>query len=289
MNELAQPSGAGGPSPIPHLRPHPGSVLFSRRAERLRTLAQGHSLGDFLGFCGRLSAAQAVAAGQVTMGEDGCEKPCVRPLDASAPQSHEWMQGLRTIIGELASTSMPVPAREGLGRLASLPQEDVMEFSRRILRGDFAGLDLAAVPFAAAALQVYFAACAVRISPSTVEPLTEPGCPLCGSPPVAGLVLGDEKLRYLVCALCGSQWYFTRLKCAHCASTAGISYFSLEGNSDGVKAEVCEACRRYLKLFYLEQRPAAEPVADDLATFAIDLLVCEKGYCKSGINLFLPT
>jgi FdhE protein len=55
-----------------------------------------------------------------------------------------------------------------------------------------------------------------------------------------------------------------------------------------VKAEVCEACGRYLKLFYLERRPAAEPIADDLATFSIDLLVSEKGYVKSGINLFLP-
>ncbi len=111
---------------------------------------------------------------------------------------------------------------------------------------------------------------------------------MCGCPPLAGVVLGDEKLRYLTCTLCGSEWYRPRIKCAHCDSTAGITYFSLEG-LPGVKAEVCDACGRYLKLFYLEDRPAVEVVADDLATFPVDVLVSEKGYRKAGLNLFLPT
>jgi FdhE protein len=92
-----------------------------------------------------------------------------------------------------------------------------------------------------------------------------------------------------VCALCGSQWHLTRIKCSNCGSTAGISYFTLEGDTGEVKAEVCEGCKKYLKLFYLERRPATEPAADDLATLALDVLVSEQGYGRSGINLFLPT
>jgi formate dehydrogenase major subunit len=41
------------------------------------------------------------------------------------------------------------------------------------------------------------------------------------------------------------------------------------------------------RLKYPECRPAAEPVADDLATLALDMLVSEQGYGKNGVNLFL--
>jgi len=55
-----------------------------------------------------------------------------------------------------------------------------------------------------------------------------------------------------------------------------------------VKAEVCEGCNGYLKLFYLEWRPGAEPAADDLATLPLDVLVSDQGYVRNGMNLFLP-
>ncbi len=288
MNTLPPFSGAGELGEIPYLRPHPGPAQFARRAQRFHELAEGHALGDFLEFCGRLGAAQAVAAGSLTVPADRGDLPAVRPLGTSAWPRDEWIGAVRTIVGELESVHIPAAAREALTRLAGMEREGLANLSSRILSGDFAGLDLAAAPFAAAALQVEFAARAARIPPSKVK-RAERGCPLCGLPPVAAVVLGEDKLRYLVCSLCGSQWHLTRLKCSHCASTAGISYFSLEGDLGEVKAEVCEACTKYLKLFYLERRPGADPVADDLATLALDMLVSERGYRRSGVNLFLFT
>jgi FdhE protein len=278
--------GGGGLGEIPYLRPHPGPALFARRVARFNALAEGHTLGDYLQFCGRLSAAQAVVSGELPVAPDDLGLPSGRPLDAATLHPGEWTDALRLIVRELSSAPMPAAAREGLTRLAGLGREELAALGAKILSGKSAGLDLAVAPFAAAALQVQFVARAARISAETVA-RAEGGCPLCGSPPVAGVVLGDDKLRYLACALCGSQWYLTRVKCSRCGSTAGISYFSLEGDPTAVKAEVCDACKSYLKLFYLEQRPATEPVADDLATLALDMLVSEQGYGKNGVNLFL--
>ncbi len=56
---------------------------------------------------------------------------------------------------------------------------------------------------------------------------------------------------------------------------------------DAAKAEACDRCHTYLKLFYLEQNPRAEPFADDVATLSLDLLMSEAGYARSGVNLFL--
>jgi FdhE protein len=36
-----------------------------------------------------------------------------------------------------------------------------------------------------------------------------------------------------------------------------------------------------------EKAPSVDPVADDLATLALDLLVDEAGYSRSGPNLLL--
>ncbi len=272
---------------IPYLRPHPGAALFTRRARRFEELADGHALAEFLRFCGRLSAAQAAAFGVATV--PGAERalPAARPLDAAAPPGDGWVAALRTIAAGLESAPMPVEACAALDRLAVMGDEELAVLASAILARQFAGLDLAEVPFAAAALQVEFAARAARVRPAGLE-RGERRCPACGSPPVAGVVLGDDRLRYLECSLCGSQWHVTRVKCSACGSTARISYLALEGAAAGVKAEVCEGCRAYVKLFYLEARPSAEPAADDVATVALDALVCEQGYARNGLNLLLP-
>ena len=128
-------------------------------------------------------------------------------------------------------------------------------------------------------------------SPSMVavpnEARSRHSCPVCDSPPVAGVVLGDNKLRYLVCGLYSTEWYLPRLICAHCGSTEGISYFGIEGDTSGAKTECCYQCRTYLKLFYLESTPAAEPFADDVATLALDTLVSEEGFSRTGPNFYL--
>ena len=117
-------------------------------------------------------------------------------------------------------------------------------------------------------------------------------CPVCGSHPVASVVrIGGpaQGLRYLVCSLCAAEWHMVRVKCSACSSTKGISYLGLQGGSAAVKAECCDQCKTYLKIFYLEQDSSIVPAADDLATLPLDLLVDQEGYNRIGPNLlFVP-
>ena len=54
-----------------------------------------------------------------------------------------------------------------------------------------------------------------------------------------------------------------------------------------VQAETCDVCKAYLKLIRRDKDAAADPVADDLATLALDILVDESGFSRSGPNLLL--
>jgi FdhE protein len=114
-------------------------------------------------------------------------------------------------------------------------------------------------------------------------------CPVCGSHPVAGIVRiggAQQGLRYLSCSLCAMEWRMVRIKCSSCESTRGISYYSLEGSNGSIKAESCDECNAYLKLFYMEKDPHVEAIADDLASLALDVLMDETGKARGGSNLF---
>jgi len=272
---------------VPYLRPHPGPAIFERRAARFRALAHRHALSDFLELCASLSAAQATAAAGMDVRLPERDLPPSRPLRALGANCDGWRGALARIVHELSPVPMPDASRQGLSRLADMGSAQLTTLAERILAGQFVGLDLAAALFAAAAMQVQLVTVASQVG---IEGLvrSEAGCPMCGAPPVAGIVLGDARLRYLACPLCASQWHLTRVTCSRCRSTGGISYLALDGDPGGVKAEACAGCMGYLKLFYLEQRPAADPVADDLATLALDQLVHAEGYARVGVNLFLP-
>ena len=106
---------------------------------------------------------------------------------------------------------------------------------------------------------------------------------------------GDtEGHRYLHCALCSAQWHMVRVKCTHCESTGGIHYQALQAVDDkpasqrpAVQAECCEHCGHYLKIIHMARELQAEPLADDLATLTLDLLVSQAGFARHGVNLLL--
>jgi FdhE protein len=166
----------------------------------------------------------------------------------------------------------------------------------RVLNTEPHGEDVALLPYVAAALQVLWTAAAARMDGEIVA-LDVPGvCPCCGTLPVASVVRssGAANLRYLHCALCNTEWNMVRVKCASCDATAGISYRHIDGKSgqlphlppEAVCAETCDSCKSYLKIVY-QEKGGVDPVADDLATLALDILVDEAGYARSGPNLLL--
>jgi FdhE protein len=154
------------------------------------------------------------------------------------------------------------------------------------------GVDAQAAPFILAALQVYWAAMASTLRVTDVVQLDVPTvCPVCGSLPVASVVRSDKRgpqgYRYLHCGLCESEWHMVRITCSHCLSTEGITYHCIEGGSEALRAETCGKCQTYRKILYQEKDIQVEPVADDLSSLALDLLMTAEGFHRGSGNPLL--
>jgi FdhE protein len=275
------------PGDVPYLELPAPAEVFRRRAERFEDLSRGHAAEDWLLALSRLCRAQETALARAPADLPGGALPPAVPLRAAEWRlGGSWRAALGAILAEMRAAPLPDPARAALERLEYAAPSELETFAGALLRGATAPLDLAAAPFVAAGLQVHFTSLASRLTAAAVE-RSERGCPVCGSPPVAAVVLGDDKVRLVACSLCASQWHLVRVQCTACRATGGLTYLAIDGDPGGVKAEACGTCRTYLKIFYLEARPGAEPFADDAATLALDLLVAEEGYARGGANLFL--
>jgi FdhE protein len=290
---LAGLTGGGALGEVPYLRPHPGApALFARRAERLAALAPGHAAGDYLALLARLCGAQAEAATRIgrvawpaappasSQGPDGGP-----PLDAAGPWPEAWRAALAAILAALRGEG-PGPVRSALDGLAAAGAPAQEAQARRLLAGEVPAAELGAAPFLGAALQVAFSAAAAAV-PAAGVARAEAGCPVCGGAPAEGVVLGDDKLRYLTCGLCGSAWHHTRVQCVLCRSAARLSYLEVEGADVPAKAEACDGCQAWLKLLYVERAPRLEALADDVATLALDLLMEGRGLARLGRNPLL--
>ena len=229
------------------------------------------------------------------------------PLPAVGwPRSPRWRDVLRGMLERL-SPQVESAVREPVQRLAAESDAFYESQADRLLGGIIVGLDLATAPLIAGALQVYWVRlvleAAERFGASIFEPAPRPACPCCGVRPTASIVrIGGMEggYRYLHCALCSAQWHLVRIKCSHCLGTKGIHYQALDpvdaAGSEAalgrapiaaVRAECCDGCGHYLKILSMEKDPDIDPVADDLATVALDLLVSEAGKTSAGINLML--
>ena len=290
------------------------AFVFKERALRLRQLAAAHPMRDFLVFMADVADAQhaALAAARTvrlpseellheaaSLGLPPLEFPRWMPGEA-------WQEDLQEVLRQLQTRQLPEPTRQVLAGLQSAGAAHLNLQAERLLSGVMLGLDYAAAPLIGAALQVYWTRLVARTNaafPDRAFSLIDNAriCPCCGSQPVASVLrLGgdDGTSRYLHCSLCQTEWHMVRIKCSHCESTKGISYQELEPANDAarpaamapqgaVRAECCDECGHYLKIVDMAKDPHVDPVADDLATVALDLLVSETGKLRHGINYML--
>ena len=301
MSEVATPGAPRSPvEDAPHARVPGGEQTFSDRARRLHALAAGHVLCGYLEFMSRLVEAQTHAAralaGRVPGANPGHVAQCIaegRPVYPAIGWDRDpvWRQALDLILGRLANEEAASLAVRELG-IAS--PERIEEIAGHLLAGEFAAAHPGQAPLVAAALQVYWNALASQLDASLFRPGGQATglCPACGSAPVASVVRiggAEQGLRYLHCSLCDAEWHLPRVQCSNCSNTTELGYFAIEGAGETVKAEACDACHSYLKQVYMTKAPEADPVADDLATLALDMLMAERDYLRSGPNLlFIP-
>jgi FdhE protein len=266
------------------------ATVFSRRAERLKALAPGHELEAFLRVIAALVAAQQEALSGLPPGalpgaaEIAKAKLVHRaPLDpATWRRDESWRVALARILEKIDAGVLPEAAQQARKALATANATDLEALADRFLEGDVPPADAAKAVFVAAALQVAWTRMAALLEPPDLDPADAGQCPACGSPPVAGMISpGGTKFghRHLHCSLCATAWRYVRVRCVHCGSTDKISFRQLAGTSY-LRAECCENCRSYSKVFYLESAKALEPLADDLGSLGLDVLVGEEGFSR---------
>jgi FdhE protein len=266
------------------------------RAKRFDALAAGHGLSAWLGFLGRLTGIQhdmlqkypapALPDEEALM---LARKHGMPPIPAAfLPRDPAW-RGIAAGLAQALLPHAPPPARDTLGKILTFDEVFLESIAGRILRLEIDGPDIDVFPFVAAALQVHWTAMAAALAGTELAPPAAPGiCPCCGFPPVAGIVRIDgdvARLRYLHCALCNTEWHLVRVTCAGCGDNNRIAYHLIGGGDEAVRVETCDSCNGYLKIVYREKSPQADPVADDLATLALDLLIAEQPYNRLGPNL----
>lgn len=289
IGEISEPPFVRLPNPL---------TLFASRAERFRTLSEGHPLAPYLLFLAELSDVQHRL-------QDGLSEPDMPAEDAIAQARGHGMPPidrgrftvdvafdatLERLLSLAAGIDMPELARAAHERTRSADASARDAMVRAVLADSIPVEQLADHLFIAAALQVHFARQAARLDAKRLVPVGDGACPACGGPPVSSMVVGwraAHASRFCVCSLCSTMWNYVRIKCTLCGLTAGISYQQIDGGSDEVRAETCDSCRSYVKIVQQFKNPEIDPVADDVASLALDLLVREAGYRRGALNPFL--
>jgi FdhE protein len=286
-------------SAIPRLRMPERTAVFAPRAARMRELAGTSPIGGYIRLMASLADAQQQAITQIDAAMPSPDAIALAqqhsmPVAPATTQERDpvWRDVLQRLLDRVEAAGLVAPALakviDGL-RMKSAQELDALADAVLALRLN--EVEPSTAPFVMAALQVVWTDIASRIDPRAVPYLDTPGtCPVCGTQPVASIVrVGGQYqgYRYLQCSLCSTEWHVVRVKCTNCDSTKGIAYHGIEGGSEAMKAESCDECHTYRKIGYQEKDYEVEPLADDLASLTLDLLMNEAGYRRSSPNPLL--
>lgn len=272
--------------------------LFEARKERLDVLAQTSELAPYLRFIAGIAAAQSAI-------QDGLPEPELPPPEAlgrarefGMPPLDRNQVGVDDVISAtlnrlfdgVASLAKPTEAQAALERVKAALPDEIRSMVRNVLADSIPADAIAEHVYVAAGLQVHFARLAARLDKDKLTRISDGACPCCGGAPTSSLVVGwmeAEGTRYCSCSLCGTLWNVVRVKCVLCGSGKGIGYQEIEGGAGTIKAECCDNCRGYVKILYQQKDPALDPVADDIASLGLDLLLRDGEYRRGGFNPFL--
>lgn len=271
---------------------------FARHARRFAVLAPGHQLEAYLRFLAALSQAQhdcqqglppAVlppAAEIETAYGHGMPPISIGIVEPDATASQTLLRIARLLEGG----EMPEPARAALRDIIDKNDDGRCTMMRAILMAEIPADRIAGHVLAAAAVQVHFSRLAAKLDAMRLTQVAPGACPACGGSPVASVIVELPKVsghRYCCCSLCGTHWNVSRIRCVMCGGDKGVAYHNIEGVSDTIKAETCDSCLSYVKIFRQDKDAALDPVADDVASLGLDLLLREAGFHRGSANPFL--
>lgn len=288
----------GVKAPEPLILPDPAE-RFADTAARLEALSVGHPMEEWLRFMAKLSRAQhIVATAPLPLPDprqDEIDQAVAARLPALSADSHRldvvWREGLVMLLDSLDMKTLPSRAASDAANLRGRKPDELDALAEAFLRDTVAGSEAGPLLYVAAALQVYFTRLAAALDAEFLRLLPQRGlCPCCGSPSVSAVVTGSGDTpgtRYLYCSLCSTAWNHVRAVCVTCGDTRRVSLKGIEGDSGVVKAETCDECQTYAKVFYQAKDMKLDPYADDLATLGLDVLVAEAGWARHAPNPLL--
>jgi FdhE protein len=273
-------------------------AMFARRAQRLRSLAERHELRAYLIFVADLCDVQHRIQTAMPPPELPSLAELARsrqfkmpPLDRSRftrTAAFDAVWGKLLVM--LEPIDMPASARLVVERLKGSDPAGQTAMTAALLNGTAIAATPAEHAFVAAVAQVHFSRLAVQLDAQTLTPVGDGVCPACGASPACSMVVGwsgAQNTRFCACWLCGTLWNYPRIRCTLCGSTEGIAYQEIAGGSAVVKAETCSPCGRYIKILQQHANRSLDPLADDIATLALDVLLRQSEYRRGGVNPFL--
>lgn len=257
----------------------PSADLFAQRAERLNHLAQ-ESAEPWSAY---LRLLAALCAKQQSLYEQLRLSAALPPADgARLPEA--WR--------DLFDALPPLPTE------SSAP-EALQELAQRSLRGDLEHSarhpELIRIH---AALEVIWTRAALELTEAQMPPHADRRfCPHCGQAAGVGIIYTNElnNLRYLHCPLCNSRWNVLRAQCSFCQDASAIELHKIDNPANSAqkaaRAESCGCCQRYRKNFMQAEQIDVDPIADDLASLALDILMGEgsdgRAFERGGRNPYL--
>ncbi|WAB98624.1 formate dehydrogenase accessory protein FdhE [Pseudomonas putida] len=303
MSTILEPGQIEASAVMPPFLHLPPANLFELRAVRLEQLAAGHALGDYLRLVARLCRIQQQLVdnppGALPVADDRqrlCISHGLPPLAADGlVREGPWLVWLQALLDRFDDEA-DGPLAAALQALRGSDDRQRKGWGAALLAGQYDAVPVALVPFLGAALQAAWSSWLLELPSPELKPSgSQAQCPACGSPAMAGVVRNRGKhngLRYLACSLCACEWHVVRVKCVYCEASKGLRYTSLEDDRHApgkapLRAECCPGCNTYLKQNYLENDAAAEPLADDLASLALDIRLDEEGFHRLAPNLML--
>lgn len=257
--------------------------VFTLRANRFRELASDHPFSAWLLWLSALADGQQKTAEAI--------HPADAIIDFSPTSEDQLPHVLKLLLDYLPPEQLNTTQKSQLLKLSGKALNDIVKRNLQLARGKsvVAERDVSEL-IVAAAIQVIWTINSLQLNTQALAPNHTETCPCCGSLTHGSVLLaGDGKagLRYQECCLCATRWNSVRARCTLCEQGEVVEYLSLEGHHEAVAAEVCDQCHGYTKIFFQAKAPRVQPIADDLATLALDALVGEQGYARGTPNLLL--
>jgi FdhE protein len=270
-------------------------ALFERRTARMAQLSQGHPAAGFPRLMEKIFATQALACAKTAPVALPSPEAMAQATEhgmpllsaESRPPTATYRDTLRFLAANIARDGLPPQTADVLNTIASANDVHLNHLAELYLTRTVTPQWRGEMLFVAAALQVEFARLAAGFDARTLKPLGATGlCPVCGSPPVAGVVVADDAYgrRFLTCGLCSTAWHHARISCIVCGEEGKVAYHGIGGDDGLAKAETCDNCKNYSKLFYQTKEMAVEALCDDLATLSLDLMVSNAGWKRHAPN-----